>query len=74
MRETADPWKAIRQAMIREDIQSISELAQITGIAPSTLMQTRRRDPGSFKLYELAKIDEALKFTNEEWLQIRGLK
>lgn len=67
-------WSSIRAAMERAGLKSIAELAQITGIAPSTLMQTRRRDPGSFKLYELAKIDGALKFTNEEWLQIRGLK
>ena len=66
-------WKPIRQAMNRENVESIVELAQITGIAPSTLMQTRRQDPGSFKLYELAKIDEALHLTNEEWLQIRGV-
>lgn len=64
-------WKIIKTAMIRADIGSIVELAQVTGINPATLTQTRRRDPRSFRLYELAQIDKALRFTSEEWLQIR---
>lgn len=64
-------WKTIKTAMIRADIRSIAELAQVTGINPATLMQTRRRDPRSFRLYELAQIDKVLQFTAEEWQQIR---
>ena len=64
-------WKIIRASMIRADIKSIAELAQITGINPATLTQTRRRNPRSFRLYELAQIDKAVHFTSEEWQQIR---
>lgn len=64
-------WKIIKTAMLRADIGSYLELAQVTGIKPATLTQTRRRDPRSFRLYELAQIDKALRFTSEEWLQIR---
>lgn len=64
-------WKIIKIAMIREDIKSVTELAQVTGINPSTLMHTRKTNPRSFRLYELAQIDSVLRFTNEEWLQIR---
>lgn len=64
-------WKIIKIAMTRSDIGSYLELAQVTGIKPATLTQTRRRDPRSFRLYELAQIDKALRFTSEEWMQIR---
>jgi hypothetical protein len=64
-------WKIIKTAMLRADIRSITELAQITGIAPSTLMHSRRTNPRSFRLYELAQIDKVLGFTSEEWLAIR---
>jgi hypothetical protein len=64
-------WKIIKIAMIRADIGSIVELAQVTGINPATLTQTRRRNPRSFRLYELAQIDKAVRFTSEEWMQIR---
>lgn len=64
-------WKIIKTAMIRVGIDSISELAQTTGINPSTLMHARRTNPRSFRLYELAQIDKVLGFTSEEWLAIR---
>ena len=64
-------WKIIKVAMTRSDINSYLELAQVTGIKPATLTQTRRRNPRSFRLYELAQIDKAVRFTSEEWLQIR---
>ena len=64
-------WKIIKVAMTRSDINSYLELAQITGINPATLTQTRRRDPRSFRLYELAQIDKVVRFTSEEWMQIR---
>lgn len=64
-------WKIIKTAMIRADIGSIVELAQATGINPATLTQTRRRNPRSFRLYELAQIDKVVRFTSEEWMQIR---
>lgn len=64
-------WKIIKTAMLRADIGSYLELAQVTGINPATLTQTRRRNPRSFRLYELAQIDKAVHFTPEEWQQIR---
>ena len=65
-------WRIIRTCMARNDIKSLAELAQITGINPATLMQTRRRDPTSFRLYELAQLDKVLGFTVEEWEALRG--
>lgn len=64
-------WAVIRMAMERNGIRSIAELARVTGIKGPTLTQTRRRNPRSFRLYELAQIDKAVRFTSEEWLQIR---
>ena len=64
-------WRIIRTCMARNDIKSLAELAQVTGINPATLMQTRRRDPTSFRLYELAQLDKALGFTVEEWEALR---
>lgn len=65
-------WKIIKTAMIRADIRSIEELAFVTGINSSTLQQTRRKNPKSFRLYELLQIDRVLKFTNDEWLMLKG--
>ena len=60
-------WCAIRSAMEREKISSIAKLAEITGIAPSTLQQTRRRRPQTFILYEIFQLDKVLHFTPAEW-------
>lgn len=65
-------WQAIRTAMIRNDITSISRLAEISGINPSTLQHTRRKNPRSFILYELIQLDKILGFTPEEWEQMKG--
>lgn len=64
-------WKIIRMAMVRCGVKSIMELAERTGISPATLTQTRRRDPGSFRLYELTQLDKVLGFTVEEWEALR---
>lgn len=64
-------WKIIRMAMVRCGVKSIMELAERTGINPATLTQTRRRDPGSFRLYELTQLDKVLGFTVEEWEALR---
>lgn len=64
-------WDVIRIAMIRNHISSIETLAEMTGIKPATLQQTRRRDPGSFRLYELNQLDKVLEFTTEEWEGLR---
>lgn len=64
-------WKIIKTAMIRADIDTIAQLAQVTGINPSTLMHSRRTNPKSFRLYELASIDRAVRFTAEEWALLR---
>lgn len=65
-------WKIIRMAMVRCGVKSIMELAERTGINPATLTQTRRRDPGSFRLYELTQLDKVLGFTVEEWEALRA--
>ena len=65
-------WRIIRTCMARNDIKSLAELAQVTGINPATLMQTRRRDPTSFRLYELTQLDKVLGFTVEEWEALRA--
>lgn len=64
-------WSAIRSAMEREGIRSIKALAISAGIKESTLMHTRRSDPGSFKLFEILQIDKILHFTEYEWEMIR---
>ncbi len=64
-------WKIIRIAMVRCGITNIAELAERSGINPATLTQTRRRDPGSFRLYELTQLDKVLGFTPTEWGQIK---
>ena len=66
-------WKIIKTAMIRADIKSIKELAQVTGINPSTLAHTRRTNPRSFILYELLQLDKVLNFTAAEWEMIRDV-
>lgn len=67
-----DTWKAIKTAMVRSDIKSINELAELSGIGV-TLKQTRRADPDSFRKYEFMALDKVLHFTDEEMLcLIRG--
>lgn len=60
-------WSAIRCAMERNNIRSISELARLSGIKGPTLTQTRRRRPESFILYEIRELDRILHFTEAEW-------
>lgn len=64
-------WKIIKMGMLRADIKSVEQLAQISGINPSTLAHARRTNPRSFRLFEIAQLDKVLQFTNEEWLQLR---
>ena len=64
-------WAAIRCAMERNGIKSITELARLTGISGPTLTQTRRRRPKTFILYELRQLDRILHFTEIEWRMIR---
>lgn len=64
-------WDVIKKAMKRNDIRSISDLAYLTGINPSTLQHTRRKKPRSFILWELLQLDRVLGFTEEEWEAIR---
>ena len=63
-------WAAIRCAMERADIKSISELARLSGIKAPTLTQTRRRKPETFILYEIRQLDKVLDFTPAEWRMI----
>lgn len=64
-------WKIIKTAMIREDIKSLVELSQITGISYPTLTHPRKINPKSFRLFELAQLDKVLHFSDVEWLKMR---
>lgn len=65
-------WAAIKSAMERMNIHSITELARLTGIKAPTLTQTRRKRPETFILYEIWQLDRVLHFTDSEWEMIRG--
>lgn len=60
-------WEVIRIAMIRNHIKSIRELAELSGINPNTLQQTRRKNPNSFIWYEVKQLNKVLRFSKEEW-------
>lgn len=63
-------WQIIRTGVIRNDIKSIAELAEITGLKSSTLQHERRTNPRNFRLYELKQIVDKLGLTNEERRQM----
>ena len=65
-------WDVIKTAMIRAGIKSFRELAEATGIKEPTLTQTRRKNPKSFIWYEILQLDAVLKFTDTEWMQLKG--
>lgn len=51
--------------MIEADINSFSELSRQTGIDYQTL-NVRIKDPGTFRVFEIRKLDELLHFTDED--------
>ena len=58
--------------MIEADINNFSELSRQSGIDYQTL-NVRIKDPGTFRMYEIRKLDELLHFTDEDLLiLIRG--
>lgn len=61
--------KIIRAALGRSKF-SIKKLSRVTGIPYTTLLETRFNDPGSWRLYEISAVLQALEFTKKEKLQI----
>lgn len=55
----------LRDYMNKRHIRSFTELAKLTGIEYRTLLN-HIRDVGSFKAFELAALDEVLKFNSED--------
>lgn len=66
-------WVAIRCAMERNGIKSLTQLARVAGINISTFTHTRRSNPRSFILYEILQLDKVLGFTAAEWEMIRDV-
>jgi len=64
-------WAAIRSGMERNGINSITTLAEESGISKATLTHTRRKDPNSFIWREIKQIDKVLGFTPQEWEELR---
>ena len=58
--------------MRRADVKSIAELAEESGLKLQTLYQIRKKNPKSFRLFELQQLHKVLGFTDSEWLQLRG--
>ena len=64
----------IKQYMAAQHIESISELAKLSGLS-RRLIYDRINDPKTIKIYELIALDEILHFSNEDLLfLLRGEK
>ena len=64
--------KLFKRYMIEADIDSFSELSRQSGIDYQTL-NVRIKDPGTFRVYELNRLDELLQFSEEDLLLlVRG--
>lgn len=64
--------KMIRLKMLENDIEYLTDLADLTGIDIQTL-RSRIKDPGTFKNYEIRSLDDALHFTDADiLLLVRG--
>lgn len=62
--------KLLLRYMIEADIGSnFSELSRATGIDYQTL-NTRLKDPGTFRLYELRQLNRILNFSDEDLVLI----
>lgn len=57
--------KTIRQAMARQGIRTITELAKLTGIRRQTLGVKIQSKPGTFTAYELAAVQKVLRLDND---------
>lgn len=64
----------IKQYMAAQHIESLSELARMTGLTRRKLYD-RINDPKTFRMYEIIALDEILHFSNEDLLFLmRGEK
>lgn len=64
--------KLLLRYMIDADINNFSELSRQSGIDYQTL-NVRIKDPGTFRVYEIRRLDELLNFSEEDLLAlIRG--
>lgn len=59
--------KLFLRYMIDADINNFSELSRQSGIDYQTL-NTRIKDPGSFRVYEIKRLHELLHFSDEDLL------
>lgn len=64
----------IKTYMCRHHIESLKELAEMTGFT-RRLLNDRINYPQNLKLFELAALDNVLHFSDEDLLElIRGIK
>ena len=64
-------WNIIDAAMKRNDVKSIRELSELSGLSWSTLQHKRKKNPRGFLLWELQRLDKVLGFTSKEWEMLR---
>ena len=55
----------IKRYMVEEHIDTLSELARLSGIARRTLYD-RIREPQTFRLFELIALDNVLHFNDDD--------
>ena len=64
----------IKDYMCRAHIESISELAKLTGLT-RRLLYDRINNPETFRIFELKALDEVLHFQDEDYLKLaRGME
>ena len=61
--------KLLHLYMIEADISNFSELSRQSGIEYQTL-NTRVKNPGTFRVYELRRLDELLHFGDEDLITL----
>lgn len=64
--------KMIRRKMLENDIEYLTNLAELTGINIQTL-KSRIKDPGTLKVFEIRSLDRVLHFSDaDRLLLVRG--
>ena len=61
--------KLLHLYMIEADINNFSELSRQSGIEYQTL-NVRVKNPGTFRIYELRRLDELLHFDDEDLITL----
>jgi hypothetical protein len=59
-------WGIIYGYMISNEIKSIRELSDLTGIPEGTLVK-RKDNPREFRFWELSQISAELKMSTDDW-------